>query len=690
MKRTRILWALLAVLVIPALTEARVTRIEITRQEPFANGMPFGKTGPYVKLVGTAYMEVDPDDPRNSVIQDLDLVPTNAAGNVEFSTDLYILKPVDMRKGNGKIFFEVNNRGNKISLILLHDTPPGSNINDPTTPSDAGNGFLMREGYTIVWTGWEADVLRTNTRMSVDLPVATINGTEIIGTLAVQFTATRHFPLTGAVSLTLNRSGFDSYETVSLDTSSALFTMRDLQSSPETVIPGWAFATCERNPETGMIENIVPSTKNICYFDGFDPDRLYQLVYTAKNPKPMALGYAATRDVASFLRYGSEDDTGSPNPIGTAITNAYCMGISSSGMYVRDFTYLGFNEDETGRKVFDGIMAHIPGAFRLHMNTRFTMPDIYSRQDLWAGLWPMATFPFSYGITTDPITGRTDGILKRPTTDPVIIHSDTSTEYWQFHASLVTHDSLGNPISLPENVRYYLLSSAQHFTTVGAPPSLGICEQLSNPLHTGVFVRALLVAMDQWITKGIQPPPSRFPIVTNGTLVGSDQTSTGFPSIPEVTYSGLINELSVNDYGPNFGPMGGVITTMPPLAVPGTEHTVLVPKVDADGNDLAGLRRPDDIQTPLATHTGWNHRREGVRNGDLCGLTGMYIPFAETQDERLASGDPRLSVEERYKNHGGYVKRVVKAAKDLKAQRLLLQEDVAKIIKAAAQRDVLR
>lgn len=672
-------------------TDARVTRIEITRREPFAGGMAFGATGAYEKLVGTAYMEVDPADPRNAVIQDLDKAPRNASGRVEFSTDVYLLKPVDMASGNGKIFFEVNNRGNKIALPLMHDTPPGTNNNDPSTATDAGNGYLMREGYVVAWAGWQGDLTAGNNRLRIDLPSVTDGGAEITGLVAEEYDVTRHIPVGGAVSIVLSGSApFDPYETASLDNGDATLTVRDLQDSAETPIPNdrWAFATCERDPATGAVQNVVPSRKHICYFDGFDPDRLYRLIYTGRTPKPMALGYAATRDVLAFLRHAAADDAGTPNPVGTAITNVYCLGISSSGMYVRDYLYLGFNEDEAGRRVCDGLFAYIPGAFRLHLSTRFTQPDIYSRQDVWAGLYPMATFPFGYGVTTDPITGRTDGILKRPATDPLVMQVDTSTEYWQFHGSLVTHDGLGREVPPPAKARYYLLASGQHFPTAGAAPSRGLCEELSNPLHGGVFMRALLVAMDQWVTRGTPPPASRYPRVADGTLVEPDQASTGFPAIPGVTYTGAVNALDLRDYGPDFDSTGGIISNLPPVPVPGADYRVLVPKVDSDGNDVAGLRRPDDLGAPRATHTGWNIRAAGFRHPDLCALTGSYVPFAQTRAERLAAGDPRPSIEERYRNHGAYVSRVARASARLVQERLLLEEDRERIVDAAASSGV--
>jgi hypothetical protein len=668
-----------------------VTRIEITRREPFADDTAFGQAGSYEKLVGIAYLELDPADPHNAGIVDLDKSPRNERGMVEVSTDLYILKPVDMALGNRKIFFEVNNRGNKQALGTLNDGPGGAGANDPTTPEDAGNGFLMREGYAVVWAGWQGDVTRGGNRMTITIPTATDGGAEITGPVASQFDAARQLPTDGMVQVPLSgRPDFDAYETVSLDTASARLTMRDLIDSPETAIPGdrWAFATCERNATSGEVENLTPSSKHLCLFEGFDRNKLYQIVYTAKNPRPMGVGYAATRDVLAFLRYAEADSAGTPNPLGTGISQAYCHGSSQSAMYVRDYIYLGFNETLDGRKACDGVMFAIPGARRLHLNTRFVQPEITSGQDTWAGLTPVLTFPFSYAVTADPISGRTDGILKRPSTDPLVIHLDSETEYWQYGGSLVAHDGLGNPLSLPETVRYFLMSSAQHGS--GGTPQKGICEQLSNPLSQNAFRRAMLVALDQWITQGVAPPPSQYPRADDGTLVPPDRASTGFPLIPGVTYHGKVNTVALFDYGPGLDSTGGVISIMPPTMQPGSAYRMLVPKVDADGLDIAGLRRPDDIQTPIATHTGWNSRGVGFRAGDSCGQPGMYVPFAKTEAERIASGDPRLSLEERYSSHDDYVDRVTTATLEMVSTRQILQQDADRIIAAAEARDVLK
>ena len=299
----------------------------------------------------------------------------------------------------------------------------------------------------------------------------------------------------------------------------------------------------------------------------------------------------------------------------------------------------------------------------------------------------MADFPFSYAITTDPVTGQTDGILKRPATDPKVIHTDSSEEYWQFHGALVTTDGRAHDIPLPDNVRVYFMSSEQHGPAL--VPTAGICQQLNNPLPRGSINRAVLVALDQWAANGVTPPASRYAKVSDGTLVPFDQASTGFPTIPGVTYAGTPNTLPLKFYGPRFGPTGGIIDVMPPttLATPG--YTILVPKVDADGNDVPGVRIPE-LQVATATYTGWSVRATGFRQPDLCALNGMYLPFAKTLAERLASGDPRLSLQERYGDHQRYAAAVKFAAADLVSQRLMLQEDANISALSAFFSEVLR
>jgi len=701
-----ILGMLLAMLLIPGLAESRVVRIEITSVEsPTFEGRVFGNVGQYEKLRGKIYGEVAPGDPLNAVIFNLDKAPQNANGMVEYVADLLILKPIDMQKGNGKIYYGINNRGNTSSALLRMNDAPGTN--DPTTAADAGNGFMMRQGYAIVDAGWEGDVLPGNNRMTAEFPVATENGAEFIAPILVEFhdryIRDARIQANGGVSLPLSGSlDFASYESISTDQAVAAAELRvrpsdstrpgtaDIPAGVVISASDWQFARCSRDPATGVLTS-VPSTTDICLPGGFSPDAVYQLIYRAKNPRVMGLGYAVTRDFGSFLRFETADDFGNANPLAqntssTGIAHLYALGASSTGMYVRDFIYQGFNGDESHRKVFDAMWTTIPGGHKLYLNYAFGQPNPFSVQhrDRYV---PDTSFPTTYAVTTDPITGVTDGILKRPATDPIVIHTDSGTEYWQFRASLVTNDTLGQPVPIPDTVRIYYFSSRQHGPA--AVPAQGICQQLSNPLPRGPALRAIMVALDEWVSQGIQPPDSRFPRVSDGTLVPFDQASTGFPNIPGVVYAGLVNASGVRDFGPLVMENRGLVTLNPPHAVPGGEHVILVPKVDADGNDIAGLRVVQ-LQAPIATYTGWNVRAAGFTEGDLCDLSGMFLPFAETRAERIAIGDPRLSLKERYGTHGGYVRAVREAAQALRAERFLLQEDFNRVVQEAARSDVLK
>lgn len=695
---TRAIWGMMTALslLLAGVTEARLTRLEITSREPLADGMEFGKTGPYEKLRGTAFFELDPRDPRNAVVFDLDNALRNSRGMVEFSADMYILKPAGMREGNRGLFFEVNNRGNKISLALMNDTPPDANGNDPTTARDVGNGFLMREGYVIAWVGWGADIAPGGNRLTVQFPTAMEGGRPITELILTEF-SDRNFG--GGTPFTLPLSGspaFKSYEAISTDKAVAMAELRmrpsdsPRPSAPDipagvVVQPGqWSFANCPAGPPG------TPSTTDICLAGGFQNNMVYQLVYKATRSPVMGLGYVTSRDFVSFLRHAREDDAGSANPV-RGVNTVLCQGISSSGMYYRDYLYQGFNADEEGRPVCDGVNIHIPGVQKLFLNYRFAQPNPFTVQHRERYV-PDTNFPRAYAVRRDPLTGIRDGILKRPATDPKVMHTDTSTEFWQFRSSLVDSDEDGTrDLRQPHNVRRYLFSSTQHFPRKGATPTFGTgnrqCQQLSNVTHSGINARALVVALDDWVRHGKKPPASRVPRIADGTLVETDQASTGFPSIPGVTYNGLFNASGERDFGPRVSGNSGVIDNLIPTVL--SVHRVLVPKVDAIGNDIAGIRHPF-VEAPVATLTGWNTRRPEFTADDLCDLTGMTVPLHRTRAERLSAGDPRRSLEELYRDHEGYVRAVRKAAKKLREEGFLLKEDERQVIQEAEASDVLR
>jgi hypothetical protein len=543
--------------------------------------------------------------------------------------------------------------------------------------------------------GWEGDVVPTAIRLAPTLPIATQpDGSPIVGVMRVEY-SDRNLPLAGTFTLTLKvNANFRSYEAVDTSQVHATFTVRDTVDGPKVPIPNdrWAFGGCPTGPDS-----LVPSTFDICYFDRFEANKLYELIYLAKNPIVMGLGHATTRDFATFLRHEVQDDAGNPNPLGpspghTGITRAYAIGPSQTGGYLRDYMYLGFNEDEAHRRVFDGIIPTIAGTDRVFINVRFADPDVFSDQDFHHDFLQNSYPPFTYAVTTDPISGIHDGILKRPATDPFVFQVDSSSEFWQLHGSFNVADGLGRPVKIPDNVRLYLVSSTSHgFNTTGLRTNpAGTSPLCANPTPGGATpetMRALLIVMDQWVDQGIEPPRSNYPRVQNGTLVRVKVAQALFPEIPRVQFPTVVNEYEFLDFGPEFGQEGGVITLQPPLR--GASYRVLVPAPDDDGHDIAGVR-PMQVKVPLGTSAGWNIRRPEFRGPDLCALTGSFIPFAETAAERLASGDPRLSLEERYGDHEGFVRAVRTAARQLVNQRFLLPQDAQAFIDAAEASDVLK
>ena len=674
-----------------SLAEARVVRFVVEQRRVFAEGKEFLAVGPYERLDGTVYMEVDPEDLLNAVIVNLDRAPRNARGLVEFSTTFYILKPVDMSRGNGKIFYGVNNRGNKLESGLRWHHVPASN--NPLTAEDAGDGFLMRLGYTVVDAGWQGDVAEGNDRLFPKLPVATRpDGRAIVAPVRVEFSG-RTIPEEGMVTQPLKGSpNFRPYPTADLDPANSTLTVRSAVKDPKTPVAAdrWAFGRCPLGQTS-----LEASETDLCLFDGFLAGRLYELIYPAKNPIVMGLGYAVTRDVASFLRYSTRDDAGNANPLALSptevgIRRAYGSGISSTGMYMRDFIYLGFNEDEEHRKVFDAINIHIPGSHRLFANVAFADPNTYSGQDNRHDYLSTSYPPLSYAVTTDQLSGIRDGIMKRPETDPLVIQIDTENEFWTMRASLNVHDGLGRPVFLPDNVRLYLLSNFQHSggnPRAPVPGPTGMCTNPTNPNYHGPTHRALLMALDAWADRGVEPPESRYPRVENGTLVSLDEYLKNFPKIPGVAVTKVLNELELLNFGPGFGSEGGHLTQLPPSR--GAKYEVLVPKTDEDGLNPVGIR-PLEIRVPLGTNMGWNVRATSRREGNLCGLSGSFIPFGETKAERMASGDPRASVKERYTDHQGYVNAVRKATEELVREGFLLQEDADRFVRTAEASDVLR
>lgn len=592
-----------------------ITSIEIKAVEPLADGAAFGDIGAYEKVIGVAHGEVDPGAAGNKGIALIDKAPRNAAGKVEYATDFYVLRPQDPSRGKGRLLYEVNNRGRKMLIGNLCDGPQG--MNDPRTVKDLGNGFPLRQGYTIVWSGWDPDAPRANLGLALAAPVATDDGKPIVQTVRDEFVSGTRGGALEAFKL--------SYEMATQD--GAHLTVRERQTdAPQDV--AWT----------------AIDAKSIKLADGKPkPGYLYEFTYQGTKPKVQGLGFAATRDFVSFLRHDprGREITGAP------MTHTLAIGFSQAGRYLRHHISEGFNRDEQGRRVFDGVYSHIAGAGRLFFNLPFSQParTCTQHEDHTA---PEAWFPFSTATLEDPFTKQKGSVLRGDGCDPKLIETNTSTEYWQKGASLLTTDPLGQKdVVLPDNNRAYMIAGTQHGGRAGATTDPGPNINPRNPHNPMPAVRALLMALDDWVVKGIAPPPSRVPTVEDGTLVEPDKT--GFPALPGVAVVKVTNDVT---------------------SATGEIYRTLVSKVDADGNEVAGIRLPD-IAVPLAAYTGWNEYKPPYPRGALADRDGSYLGF------------PADKIAARYKSRADYVAKVRAAVEKLKKDRFLLQEDADRYLARA-------
>ena len=694
--------ALLALGVIAAPARAEIVRLEILKVEPAFGGASFGDRGAFEHVVIRAHGEVDPKAPANARIQDLALAPRNARGMVDYTADVEILRPADSAKSNGILLFNLPNRGNKGALSLFNADVKGS-IADVNRLADAGDGWLQRQGTTLIWVAWQSDVLPGDGRMTFQVPAArNHDGSPVTGLVRSDLSVTAP-----ATTLNLSSGWFtgmitDSYPTASTDNRAAFpdgflptLSVRGQENAPRMPIPNtaWNFGSCPAG---------APATvgdKQICYPAGFQPGNLYELIYRARDPSVMGLGFAVTRDLGSFLKRSVRDTAGTANPVvhGPHV-KAIVMGTSQDGRMIRTFLHLGFNQDESGRQVYDGALPHIGGGL-LPLSLRFAQPGRAWGEQI-DHQYPAYDFPYTYAREHDPITGRTQSVLDgclASSTCPKLIHAATALELWEGRQSLGLTDPLGlKDAPEPPNVRTYIMVSTQH-----APPGLplpvkapfGACVQQPNPNPHTWTMRALLTDLTEWVQNGRLPPPSAMPRIADHTLVPPDDVA--FPAIPANTYggvqrpavrfTGLVNRLHPLDYGPSYdaADISGVMTTEPPRTGSGS-YNILVPQVDRDGNDLGGIRSIY-LQVPIGTYTGWNQFRGDWFGGGFCSFSGSFIPFAATQAEREQIGDPRLSLAERYPTPGAYADAVKAATARLVAQRFMLPEDAARLVAEAAR-----
>lgn len=650
-------------------------KFKIHRRGKFANGKSFGEVGPYEYIAGQVEFAVDPMSTAYQMIVDLNHAPRSTKNMVEFTTDFYIIRPVDLEKGNRRLLYDVNNRGSMRALQFFNDA---LHSNTPTTLEHAGNGFLMRRGYSLVWSGWQGDILDTDGRMTMKLPIATKNSSNITGITRSELIVDNH----GIHSLPLSGNFYTaSYESVSTHTRDASFTMREYENEPRQPIAdnAWEFARLENGRS-------VPSATHCHLHEGFKPGWIYELIYTATNPCVMGLGLTGVRDLISFLLYEMEDIDQNANPLkqnNIGMEKAYAWGRSQSGRFLREFVYRGYNEDNLGHKVFDAISPHVSGGGRIVLNYRFAQPGRYPRSHD-DRLYPSDSFPFAYPVIHDPLTGKTDGILRRPESDPLVIHTQTSSEYWARRGSLVHTDSYGNDLPDHPRTRLFHFSSSQH----NADPlgrNYESPRHPANPLNTTPLLRALLDALDAWATDDAPPPVSMVPRRSDESGVPSDVAREVFPAIPEVNHPQGPNRLFVQDHGLEFET--GIFSTEPPVEIRSKEYELLIPQVDGDGNEVPGIRTPD-IEIPLATYTGWNYRPLGSSEKALAGTTGGLFPFPDSGQDNEISEDSRTPIQNRYASRDHYVHLVTQYAYQMVEHRLLLKEDAERYIETAMKRDV--
>ena len=633
------------------------------------DGLSFGSVGQYEKIRGIAYGEVDPSDPRNAVITDIELAPVNVQGMVEYSMDIFILKPVDLNRGNHRILFDFNNRG-QMRVGLFNGAVT---TNNPTSAKDAGTGFIMNLGYTVVGSGWEPAVSGVDA-MKIIVPVATKDGATVTGP------SYEYIVFDNAKTATSRLA----YAAANTDKSQAALTVRERLDDPPTTVPatGWDY-TSEDGTEICLLPSGTP----------FQQSHIYEFTYTAKNPVIAGIGLAATRDFVSFLRSATAAEG---NPLAGDVQHTFSYSISQPSRTLNDLQELGFNEDLNGQRVFDGILSHTGGGSGDQINFRFAQTGRTER-NRQNHLYPESVFPFTHQVLTDHLSGKTAGRGERGEasgTTPKRFEINTANEYWVKACSLLHTDTQGNDLLDPENVRFYLLSGLSH--GVGDITNKGEGQQFTNAVSPHAAHRALLAALDEWVSEGTTPPESQIPrrsvdaalaVPQPGSLTGIvPQDELGWPDIPGVTYNGLTTTRYHLDFGEDID--SGIASNYPPSVAGRPAYPIFVSKVDEDGNEVAGVRLPE-VEAPVATTTGWALRRAGFSENEGCESNGQHIPFAVTKAERVASGDPRLSLEERYKNHDGYVQAVTKAAWKLKKQRFLLPADVQQYIKDAQASDVL-
>ncbi len=646
-----------------------VVEFSITSREPYADGTSFGSAGSYERIDGTLTYSVDPANIANSAIIDLENAPVDADGRVRFHGDICILTPSDPAKSNRRALIELPNRGRKLAPRLFNrgegEVPPTRNI-------PAGDGFLFRHGYHVVWVGWQWDVFRDEALMGLEAPEALLDGEQITGQAIVEI----HPNVRESTRLLANRLHIP-YSASNTELQDATLYVRDWEDGPVSVVPreDWQFA----REEDG---EIVPDVDHVYLEGGFEPGRLYHLVYTTTGAPVVGAGLLAARDVASFLKY----DQSSSNPLAGSVDYAFSFGMSQTGRMQRHYLSLGLNLDEEGRQAYDGMLVHVAGARRGEFNHRFGQPSVQSTPGFGH------RFPYADDPLTDPLTGQTAGLLDTLRSRggvPRIFYINTSAEYWRGDCSLIHIDPSGEH-DLPPSAdsRIYLFAGTQH-----GPGTVPQGRFNSNDGGMGRFgfnaveytplLRAALLNLDRWTTEGVEPPPSQHPSLEEGTATDRRSVLHGFAPLPDsyLPDPDHLPVLRTVDIGPDAEQGIGSYPVEEGQAYP-----AYVAATDEDENEVAGIRLPD-LTVPLGTHTGWNPRDpETGAPEQVLAMNGFSNWFALTAADRVAAGDPRPAILERYRDREDYLGRVREAALELVEQRYALAEDVEMIVADAAER----
>ena len=627
----------------PAGAAAEVIRVAVTSREPFAADVA-GKIGPYERLRGRVVYALDPALEANRGIVDLAAAAPNEEGRVEFYADLEILAPVDRGLAQSTVLYVVNNRGRR------------------TWGADP---FLLARGYVTVSSGWIAETPVAPGLLRLEAPVANDgDGVNVVGTVRADF-------VTDAPAGRLPVSSELSYEPVAGSLAQATLTRRLRERDPPERIARdrWRLLIAEppREEGSGLVQ------LQVALDGGFEPGVIYELIYEARGSVVQGAGFAAIRDLVSLLKH----DASATNPLRRAdgrplAERVIGQGLSQSGRAIRMFLHEGFNADEQGRQVFDGVMPTIAGGGQGFFNHRFASPTRTNTQHS-GHLYPADVFPFTYGEEVDPFSGRRDGILRRARAAgavPKVMHLDTSSEYWHRSGSLVVTDPRGErDAEPPPEVRVYVFGGTQHSPAAG-PSERGQLQPSTIPYRP--FQQTLFLALDRWITSGTPPPPSVHPRIADGTLAGWKADEAGWRPLPGVAYPTVIQQPERLDYGPAFAEHRR-IDRQPPRRT-GQTYGVRTPALDADNNERGVLKLPP-VAVPVATWTGWNLRAPAIgAPTELLRLTGGAIPFPRTAADREQTGDPRRAVTERYAGFDDYLAQYLAAADALVTDGYLLPE----------------